>query len=99
MIDISSEELITLSQAAQHCPPRRHGKRPHPQTLLRWAKHGIDGIQLEVLLCGNTTCTSLPALQRFFVRLAEAANLHAARQAPPAASNANVDARLDELGL
>jgi hypothetical protein len=35
-------------------------------------KHGLKGVRLESIQVGGTLCTSKQALERFFVRLAEA---------------------------
>ena len=73
MIDITTEEVVSLSEAAKlKCLPRRRkGKRPHVATLYRWAQRGFNGVTLETLQVGGTLCTSIEALQRFFDRLSE----------------------------
>ena len=70
MIDIQSEAVVSLTEAAKskHLPRRRQGKRPHVATLFRWATRGCRGIVLETIQCGGTRCTSVQALQRFFER-------------------------------
>ncbi len=70
-IDIATEKVLTLSQARQHVPQRRAGKRPDLATMYRWTNQGCGGVQLEWLMCGATRCTSLQAMQRFFDRLTE----------------------------
>jgi hypothetical protein len=65
MIDISSEQVVTLSEATTHLPRRRRGKRPNIATLYRWAQSGVKGIRLETICVGATRCTSVEALQRF----------------------------------
>ena len=102
MIDIRLEKLVTLADAAPFCPRRRHQKRPHPSTLSRWGRHGINGIRLETLRVGATTCTTVEALQRFFERLEAAAR--ALEAAPistvaPRSGNTQVEAHLDALGI
>ncbi len=69
MIDIRTEELITLAKAASELPPRRLGRRAHVSTLYRWVGHGLRGVRLEAVQVGGTRCTSREALQRFFDRL------------------------------
>ncbi len=71
MIDIQTETVITLAEAAKHLPRRRAGRKPHPSTLYRWIANGVNGIKLENILIGSSTCTSLQAMQRFFDRLTE----------------------------
>ena len=65
MIDIASETVIPLTEAAKHLPAKPSGKHPHPVTLARWATEGIHGVRLETIRVGKTVCTSLEALQRF----------------------------------
>lgn len=73
-IDVFSETLMTLAQAAKRLPKVKAGKSPHVSTLHRWRLRGCrsrDGmvVRLETIKVGGTTCTSLQALQRFFERL------------------------------
>jgi len=69
MIDVSHEDVISLTDATKFLPPRRAGKRPHVATLHRWVTVGVRGIKLEMIQVGGTRCTSREALQRFFDRL------------------------------
>ncbi len=69
MIDIGSETLLTLSQAASQQPCRRQGKKVSTVTLWRWATSGSGGIILETLQTPSGRVTSREALQRFFERL------------------------------
>lgn len=69
MIDIHSEILITLAQAADELPRRRRGRKTHVCTLYRWTSSGCRGVVLESLQVGATRCTSREALQRFFQKL------------------------------
>jgi hypothetical protein len=99
MIDISREELLSLAEAAEKLPARRNGSRPHASTLYRWAKHGLNGVRLEVLRVGDTTCTSVPALQSFFDRLTNA-TLEANQPAvSPTRRQGGVDRALDDMGV
>lgn len=66
MIDISSEQVITLTAATKLLPPRRRGARPNLATLYRWSSDGVKGVCLEAIQVGGTKCTSVEALQRFF---------------------------------
>ena len=74
MIDIATEQLIALADVPKHLPKRRGGKRVSLSCVYRWAQRGLHGVRLEVLPCGGTKCTSLPAIQRFFDRLAAVAS-------------------------
>jgi hypothetical protein len=69
MIEIATEQLLTLAAAARLRPPTRAGRPTHPSTLARWALRGIRGHHLEVLRIGGTLYTSAEALQRFADRL------------------------------
>ena len=68
MIDLKTEEVLTLTEAARRLPRRRRGKRPHVATLYRWVQQGVRGVKLEAIQVGGTLCTSLEALQRFCER-------------------------------
>jgi hypothetical protein len=69
MIDISSETILPLSQAAKRLPSYRRGRPVTLSCLLRWVFNGVkrpDGVRvrLEALRLGRWV-TSLEALQRF----------------------------------
>jgi Protein of unknown function (DUF1580) len=77
MIDLS-EPLIALSDVPflEFLPRRRHKNRPgrdkaavNRSTIYRWAKGGVDGIQLETIRIGNSLCTTEKALLQFFGKL------------------------------
>jgi len=65
-IDITREELLSLTEIAQRLPARRAGKRTHVSCIWRWVTSGLRGIQLEAIRVGGVTCSSMPAVQRFF---------------------------------
>jgi Protein of unknown function (DUF1580) len=67
-IDILSEDVITLDEAAKLIPGR-DGGTAHPFTVASWTRAGRRGVVLESLLCGPRRCTSKQALQRFFDRI------------------------------
>lgn len=69
MIDLQTETVVSLSEAAALLPRRRAGKRPHVATLYRWASRGCRGVVLETIQVGGTLCTSREAVQRFCDRL------------------------------
>jgi hypothetical protein len=72
MIDIATETLISLSDVPPRIPAKRSGKRVHLASVYRWASSGCRGIVLETLQVGGVRCTSVEALQRFFVGLTRA---------------------------
>jgi hypothetical protein len=59
-IDIHSDEVLTLSQAAKRLP-----NHPHVSTVWRWHLRGIRGVHLETILIGGQRYTSAEALQLF----------------------------------
>jgi hypothetical protein len=70
MLDITTEDTLTLSDASKILPRGRNGARPQLSTLLRWALdgvHGLDGrlVRLEAVRLGRKWVTSRQALQRF----------------------------------
>lgn len=69
MIDLNTETVVSLTEAAGVLPARRGGKRPHISCLYRWTTSGCRGIVLESVQIGGTRCTSKEALVRFFDRL------------------------------
>jgi hypothetical protein len=69
--EVFGEKMLSISQAASSLPSVRGRKKPHPNTIIRWAKTGIKSksgkiIRLEIFRVGGTTCTSVDALRRFF---------------------------------
>ena len=64
------EQIVSFSDAARHLP-RVDGRKPHPSTIWRWARKGIQGVHLETRRIGGRFVTSLEALERFTKRLAE----------------------------
>jgi hypothetical protein len=66
MIDIETEQLCLLAEAAK-CVPGN----PHISTLIRWWKRGVKGVILETLIVGGRRFTSVEAIQRFLARLNE----------------------------
>ena len=100
MIDISSETVVTLTEAARRLPERRSGKRPNVATIFRWTNEGVrpkngdpdaPRIKLEWGMVGATRCTSLEALQRFSDALTAAAE-QAAPVVPPPVSKSRAKA-------
>ncbi len=68
MIDICDETLISVAEAVKKLPRRHTGRPVHLSTVYRWAQRGVRGVRLETIRVGNTICTSMEALQRFFER-------------------------------
>jgi hypothetical protein len=68
-IDLGSETLVSLSQAARLLPPGRRGRPVNLSTILRWIIDGVAGVRLEGLRVGGRWLTSKEALARFAERL------------------------------
>ena len=60
MIDISTETLISMPQAAAMLPGR-----PSLCALWRWRTRGVRGRRLETAIIGGRPYTSVEALARF----------------------------------
>jgi hypothetical protein len=71
LIDISTETILTLAEAANELPRRRRGRKTHISTLYRWTVSGCRGVILESIQIGATRAVSRESLQRFFERLTE----------------------------
>ena len=99
MIDLSKENVLSLTEATKHLPRRRKGKRPHVATLYRWAQQGIRGVRLETIRVGGTMCTSLESLQRFCQQLTQAGAPSA--EVPPSRRQSadRADRELEEMGI
>lgn len=63
-INLQSETLLPLTEAAKHLP-RRNGKKVHHSTLYRWATKGVRGRVLATIMVGGIRYTSIEALGRF----------------------------------
>jgi hypothetical protein len=72
-IDLFSDEIVSLREAAKRLPVRRAGKRPNVATLYRWCSEGVRGVRLDSILVGGVRCTSAQALQNFCDTLTAAA--------------------------
>ena len=92
MIDLESEELVCLADAAAFFPRRRGGKRPSFTTIWRWVTAGVNGIKLEAIRCGSTLCTTRPAVVRFLE-----AQTQADRRISPASASSTSAARRKQI--
>jgi hypothetical protein len=74
MIDLSTETIVSLRDAAKLLPPARQGRAVSFQCVLRWVLNGArdpEGqlVRLEAIRLGGRWLTSREALQRFGERL------------------------------
>ncbi len=65
MIDVFTDELLTMTEAAKQCPKVR-GKRPSTPTMWRWATIGKRGVKLQHVWVGRNILTTKAALNDFF---------------------------------
>ncbi len=89
MIDLASESLIGIKEAAKLIPGH-----PDLSTIYRWFQTGVrGGIKLETALVGGRRFTSREAVQRFVDRLSgergDAVKVRTPRQRERAATKAN----------
>ena len=92
MIDMSTETLLTLAQAARLRPASRQGRPTHICTIYRWILRGERGCRLEAIRLGGTLYTSHEAMQWFADRLTVGS-------AYGAAQNGRTDRRLAQVTL
>jgi hypothetical protein len=87
-------ELYPLSQLP-HRPwmPKKHGKRLHFTTVLRWALNGKGGIKLRTLMVGGTRCVSDAWAMTFFEAITPSTDIAPRRTSHRRASISFVDAR------
>jgi hypothetical protein len=69
MIDLKTEQLLSLCEAARRLPPGRRGRPVHFSCVLRWIMDGVrtphGKVQLEAIRMGGRWITSVEALERF----------------------------------
>jgi hypothetical protein len=71
VIDISTEQLLTINDVPKHLPPSAtSAKAVTPVTIWRWINNGIGGVKLDAIRIGRRWMTSREALGRFGAALA-----------------------------
>ena len=78
---LCDETVLSFADAAKALP-LINGKRVHCSTLWRWGRKGISGVRLEVRRLGGRYVTSIEALDRFSLELANV-KLPGHRPTPP----------------
>lgn len=107
-IDIHSETLLSMAQAARKFLPYRRDRPVNPSTIWRWIHDGVtlpDGsaVRLEGIRCGDRWLTSQEAIGRFID--AQTPNLDAPRVPSTPSANARKRAAdraakaLQEMGI
>ena len=108
MIDISSEPLIRLTDAARLAGPGRGNRPTHLSTVLRWILDGVktpsgERVRLEAARIGSRWMTTAAAVQRFVEALTP--RLDGDASPPPRTPTARKRAsdratkRLERLGI
>lgn len=97
-IDITTESLLTLSQASKRVPGN-----PHVSSLHRWRLQGVHGVKLETVKIGGRRLTSAEALERFAARTTAAADglslpMRTSKQRARAVARANNEIGIDRDG-
>jgi hypothetical protein len=68
-IDLQSERLLSLNEAARLLPASRRGRPVHLSCIYRWLMDGIQTphgkVRLEGIRLGGRWLTSVEALERF----------------------------------
>jgi hypothetical protein len=87
-IDLRSEQLLSLPQAARRFPPYRRGRPVNPSTVWRWVFVGVRlpggrRVRLDAVRLSGRWLTSVEAIERFIraqtPRLGETAGTPAPR--------------------
>lgn len=60
---------ITLQEAAQFVAETTGARRPHINTVLRWARKGVRGVKLDAVRVGRTFWTTRHAVAAFLAKL------------------------------
>lgn len=92
MVDILSEDTVTLTEASKIIPGR-----PHSSTIWRWHQHGCRGIKLETAVIGGRRFTSREAIERFVQKTTDARNGIDSNRAPSRKRQAAIEAAEAEL--
>lgn len=71
MVNRTHERLIPVTKVPEYLE-NQTGKRVSLQTIYRWIRIGLHGIQLEAIYIGNVRMTSSEALERFDAEITRA---------------------------
>jgi len=108
MIDLQTEELLSLAKAAKLIPPARRGKKCHISTLLRWITSGAktpsgETVRLDAVRLPRGWVTTIGALERFITALTP--DMATERPPPPRSpaarqrASARAERELDKVGI
>jgi len=95
MIELQTETLLTLKEAAERIPGS-----PHLSTLYRWVRAGLKGVILESCLVGGRRVTSIEAVNRFASAITERVDRKKVSGSPRMPSDAShATAEIDKAGF
>jgi uncharacterized protein DUF1580 len=101
-IDLGTERVVSLTQAARLLPPGRNGRPVHVSTLVRAIVRGNrQGVRLEALRLGSRWFTSTEAIQRWCERQTRLCDLPVTNKAPrlPRRKIERVEQELERRGF
>ena len=101
MIDIRTEKIFPLGELPKRVPRRRGGRKLAISTGFRWASSGYRGAVLETVQIAGTKCTSLEALERFYLACGAASGGKVAQSRTPRQREldiANAERQCEETG-
>jgi hypothetical protein len=89
MINVTTDRLLTLTEAANICP-KVNGKRRSTVSMWRWTMKGVAGVRLEHARIGRCVFTTEEALNRFCRDVASAqVEQGASKSSAPAGARAS----------
>lgn len=105
-IDIQTEPLIRLTEAARLAGPGRGNRPTHLSTILRWILDGVrtasgERVKLEAVRVGSAWKTTAHAMQRFLAALTPSTNSPSVPRTPTARTRENkrAERRLATAGI
>lgn len=101
MIDVGSEQLISLAEAAGLLPCGRKGRSPDVKTVYAWTTNGCRSVVLESVQIGGRRCTTREAVLRFIAALTAASGVgtQPSRRRSNEVDDRAIEAELDRLGV
>lgn len=97
-IDIFSDDMISLSEAANHVA-RIRNKKPNRDLVVRWARRGVHGVKLDVVRIEGALWTSKQALNRFLEKSSRKRRIKQTKEQMSKLARAELEAVERELGV
>ncbi len=80
MIDLATEEIISLAEACSLVPGSSPGKRLHISTIYRWTETGARGVKLQTVQVGGKRCTTRAFINQFIEELSKPEKVQATKE-------------------